>query len=163
MHDLPNGKLDGSTTVAGRHVMRRNILFFAMGASILVGLLVSAYLTFLSLNPPSSCPVGDFRIFSCNEILWSEYSHFYGVSVALLGLTWFIIAAGLLGLAWRNERLIRIVFAWSMIGAAGVVAFVYTEIFLLGSICPLCTIAHLSGLATLALSTLALRRPLATA
>jgi uncharacterized membrane protein len=143
--------------------MRRNFLFFAMGASILVGLLVSAYLTFLSFNPPSSCPVGDFGFFSCNEVLWSEYSHFYGVSVALLGLVWFIIAAGLLAVAWRNERFVRILFAWSMLGAAGVVAFVYTEIFLLDSICPLCTIAHLSGLAILALSAFALRRPLITA
>jgi len=128
----------------------------------LVGLLVSAYLTFLSLSPPSSCPVGDFSIFSCDEVIWSEYSHFYGVSVALLGLIWFIIAAGLLALAWRNGRLIRIVVVWSLLGAAGVVAFVYTEIFLLGSICPLCTIAHLSGLTILALSILALRRPLDT-
>jgi len=143
--------------------MKRSILFFAMGACTLVGLLVSVYLTVLSFNPPSSCPVGDLRFFSCNEVLWSKYSHFYGVSVALLGLVWFIIAAGLLAVAWRNERFVRIVFAWSMLGAAGVVAFVYTEIFLLGSICPLCTIAHLSGLAILALSAFALRRPLVTA
>ena len=125
----------------------------------MVGLLVSVYLTVLSFNPPSSCPIGNFAFFSCNEVLWSKYSHFYGVSVALLGLTWFIIAAGLLVVAWRNERFVRIVFAWSMLGAAGVAAFVYTEIFLLGSICPFCTIAHLSGLAILALSAFALRRP----
>jgi uncharacterized membrane protein len=143
--------------------MKRSVLFFAMGTCTLVGLLVSAYLTFLSFNAPSSCPVGDLRFFSCNEVLWSEYSHLYGVSVALLGLVWFIIAAGLLVVTWRNERLVRIVFAWSMLGAAGVVVFVYTEIFLLGSICPLCTIAHLSGLAILALSALALRRPRVTA
>ena len=129
----------------------------------MVGLLVSVYLTFLSFSPPSSCPIGNFAFFSCNEVLWSKYSHFYGVSVALLGLIWFIIAAGLLMVAWRNERFVRIVFAWSMLGAAGVAAFVYTEIFLLGSICPFCTIAHLSGLAILALSAFALRRPLETA
>jgi uncharacterized membrane protein len=143
--------------------MKRSILFFAMGTCTLIGLLVSAYLTFLSFNPPSSCLVGDFSFSSCNEVLWSEYSHFYGVSVALLGLVWFIIAAGLLAVAWRNEWFVRIVFAWSMFGAAGVVVFVYTEIFLLGSICPLCTIAHISGLAILALSAFALRRPLVTA
>jgi uncharacterized membrane protein len=142
--------------------MKRSILFFAMGTCTLVGLSVSAYLTFLSFNPPSSCPVGDFGYFSCNEVIWSEYSHFYGASVALLGLIWFIIAAGLVAVAWRNDRFVRIVFTWSMLGATGVVAFVYTEIFLLGSICPLCTVAHISGLAILALSAFALRRPLAT-
>ncbi len=138
--------------------MRRSILFFAMGASILVGLVVSAYLTFLSFSPPSSCPVGDFSVFSCNEVIWSKYSHIYGVSVALLGLIWFIIAAGLVALAWRNREFIRVVVAWSLLGAAGVAAFVYTEIFLLGTVCPLCTIAHVSGLAILALSVLALRQ-----
>lgn len=139
--------------------MKRSTLFFAMGTCNLVGLLVSLYLTFLSFNPPSSCPIGNFAFFSCNEVLWSKYSHFYGVSVALLGLIWFIIAAGLLLLTWRNERFVRIVFAWSILGAAGVAAFVYTEIFLLGSVCPFCTIAHVSGLAILALSAFALRRP----
>jgi uncharacterized membrane protein len=148
------------TAVVDRGAMKRSTLFFAIGTCTLVGLLVSAYLTFLSFNPPSSCPVGDFSFFSCNEVIWSKYSHFYGVSVALLGLIWFGIAAGLLVVARRNDRFVRILFAWSIFGAAGVVAFVYTEIFLLGSICPLCTIAHISGLAILALSALALRRHL---
>jgi uncharacterized membrane protein len=143
--------------------MNRNVFFYGSFGCVLAGLLVSAYLTYLSIMPPTSCPVGDIGFFSCNSVIWSEYSHFYGVSVALLGLVWFIVAAGLLALAWRNERLIRIVVAWSLLGAAGVVAFVYTEIFLLGSVCPLCTIAHLSGLAMLALSILAMRRPLETA
>jgi uncharacterized membrane protein len=160
--DLTDRKRHGSTAIVGRGAMKRSILFYAMAATTLVGLLVSAYLTFLSLSPPSSCPVGDFAVFSCDEVLWSEYSHFYGVSVALLGLGWFVIAAGLLVLAWRDGRFIRIVVAWALLGAVGVVGFVYTEIFLLGSICPLCTIAHLSGLAMLAISVLALRRPLGT-
>jgi uncharacterized membrane protein len=142
--------------------MKQNILFFAMGVLVLVGLLDSAYLTLLSLSPPSSCPVGDFAVFSCSEVLWSEYSHFHGVSVALLGLGWFVVAAGLLLLAWNDDRFIRIVVAWSTVGAAGVVDFVYTEIFLLESICSLCTIAHISGLAILAISVLALRRPPST-
>jgi len=134
-----------------------------MGAFTSVGLLVSAYLTVLSSSPPSSCPVGDFTIFSCDEVIWSKYSHFYGVSVALLGLVWFIVTFALVVGTRRSERLTRILFAWAILGAAGVAVFVYTEIFLLGSVCPLCTIAHISGLATLALSTIALRKPLETA
>jgi uncharacterized membrane protein len=51
----------------------------------------------------------------------------------------------------------RGVVVWSILGAVGVAAFVYTEIFLLGSICVLCTIAHLAGLAILALSIAAIR------
>jgi uncharacterized membrane protein len=134
-------------------------LFGALIVSAAVGLTVSAYLTYLSFTPPSSCPVGDFSVFSCDEVIWSKYSHFYGVSVALLGLGWFVILSGILRLAWRDERFMRVVVAWSLLGAAGVAAFVYTEVFLLGFVCLLCTIAHLSGLAMLALSILALRTP----
>ena len=129
-----------------------------MVASALVGLVDSAYVAYLSFSPPTSCPVGDFSIFSCNEVIYSKYAYVYGVSVALLGLGWFIIACGLIMVAWRDERFMRGVVVWSILGAVGVAGFVYTEIFLLGSICVLCTIAHIAGLAILALSVKAAER-----
>jgi uncharacterized membrane protein len=137
--------------------MNRNLLIWAMMASALVGLADSAYLTYLSFSPPTSCPVGDFSIFSCDEVIYSKYAYVYGVSVALLGLIWFIIACGLILIARRDERFMRGLVAWSLLGAVGVAGFVYTEIFLLGSFCLLCTIAHLAGLAILALSAASLR------
>jgi uncharacterized membrane protein len=137
--------------------MNRNVLVWAMIASALVGLMDSAYLTYLSFSPPTSCPIGEFSIFSCNEVIYSQYAHVYGISVALLGLGWFVIALGLILIAWRNVRLIRGVVVWSLLGAVGVAGFVYTEIFLLGSICPLCTIAHVAGLAILVFSIACMR------
>ncbi|MGA2240169.1 MAG: vitamin K epoxide reductase family protein [Candidatus Bathyarchaeia archaeon] len=137
--------------------MNRNVLVWAMMASALVGLMDSAYLTYLSFSPPTSCPIGEFGIFSCNEVIYSQYAHVYGISVALLGLGWFVIALGLILIAWRNVRFIRGVVVWSLLGAVGVAGFVYAEIFLLGSICPLCTIAHVAGLAILVLSVASLR------
>lgn len=137
--------------------MNRGVLFWAMIASAVVGLLMSAYLTYLSLMPPTSCPVGEFSIFSCNDVIYSEYAHFHGISVAVLGLGWFIIALGLIMIARRDSRFIRGIVLWSVLGAAGVAGFVYTEIFLLGSICPLCTIAHVAGLAILGLSIASMR------
>ena len=137
--------------------MNRNVIVWSMAGFAVVGLLVSAYLAYLSLMPPTSCPVGDLGVFSCNEVIYSKYAYFYGVSVALLGLSWFIIVAGLIVLAWRDGRFIRGVVAWSLVGAAGVAAFVYTEVFLLRSICPLCTVAHIAGLAILIISLLGLR------
>jgi len=47
--------------------------------------------------------------------------------------------------------------AWSLLGVIGVTGFVYTELFLLRSICPLCTIAHAAGLAILACSVILVR------
>ena len=128
-----------------------------MAAFALLGLSVSAYLTYLSLTPPTSCPIGDFGFFSCNEVIYSTYSKFYGVSVGLLGLGWFVIAFGLIALTRWNWRSIRGVMAWSLLGAVGVAGFVYTELFLIGSICSLCTIAHLAGIVILVLSILGVR------
>ena len=139
--------------------MNRNTLLFAMMASALVGLTDSAYLTYLSFNPPTSCPIGEFSIFSCNDVIYSQYAHIYGISVALLGLTWFIVALGLIVISWRNAGFVRVVLAWSLLGAVGVAGFLYTEIFLLGSICPLCTVAHVAGLAILAFSIASMRTP----
>ena len=101
--------------------------------------------------------MGDFGFFSCNEVIYSKYAYFYGVSVALLGFVWFTIALVLIILARQDRRFTRIVAAWSLVGAAGVAAFVYTEVLLLRSICPLCTIAHFFGLAILFLSIVDLR------
>ena len=123
-----------------------------MAVFALTGLGVSAYLTYLSLTPPSSCPIGNFSIFSCDEVIWSKYSHLYGLSVAFLGLGWFAVAIGVLVLARQHERFLRGLVVWSLIGAVGVAGFVYTEVFLLGTVCLLCTLAHISGLAILALS-----------
>jgi len=137
--------------------MNRAFLFWAMVVSAIVGLFMSAYLTYLSLAPPTSCPVGDYSIFSCNEVIYSQYAHIYGISVALLGLGWFIIALGLILVTRRDARFIRAVVVWSLLGAMGVAGFVYAEIFLLGSVCPLCTIAHVAGLAILVLSIASMR------
>ena len=139
--------------------MSKGLLLWAMIASALVGLSVSAYLTYLSFMPPTSCPIGDFSIFSCNEVIYSEYAHFYGVSVAVLGLGWFVIALGLILIAWRDGRFMWGLVVWSLLGAVGVAGFVYTEIFLLRSICPLCTVAHMTGLMILAFSIASLRAP----
>jgi uncharacterized membrane protein len=137
--------------------MSRKTLFALITISAVVGLSMSAYLTYLSSTPPTVCPVGDYGVFSCTDVIWSEYAHFYGVSVATLGLGWFIIALGLIIVAWQNEPSVIGMAAWSVLGAVGVTGFVYTEIFLLGSICQLCTITHIAGLTILALSTVSLR------
>ena len=86
--------------------MNRNYLVWAMMALALAGLIDSAYLAYLSLSPPTSCPVGEFSIFSCNEVIYSQYAHVYGISVAVLGLGWFILALALILVAWRNARFI---------------------------------------------------------
>lgn len=137
--------------------MNRNTLSLSMLWFATTGTLVSASLSYLSHEPPPSCLTGYYSIgLSCDELFWSEYTQFYGVSVALLGLAWFVIVLGLIVLARHDERFMRSVVAWSILGGAGVVGFVYNEI-LIGSTFPLWTTAHLMVLAILVFSIVSLR------
>jgi uncharacterized membrane protein len=137
--------------------MNRNLLLYVMSVLAAAGVSVSAYLTYLSVMPPSSCLISEFSIFSCDRVIWSQYSRFYGVPVAPLGLAWFLIALGLIVITWRDRKFTRYVLAWSLLGAAGVAGFVYTELFLLGAVCPWCTVAHILGLGILVFSLAAVR------
>ena len=139
--------------------MKTHLTVWGLLTFAILGLCMSGYLTYLSLMPPTSCPVGEFGAFSCNEVIYSQYARVYGISVALLGLGWFVVALGLIVFAWRDQRLMWAVVAWSILGAAGIAGFVYTELFLLESICPLCTFAHVIGLAILSLSIVNARHP----
>jgi uncharacterized membrane protein len=42
--------------------------------------------------------------------------------------------------------------AWSVLGTAGFIGLVYVELFLIGSVCALCTLAHYIGLTILTLT-----------
>jgi uncharacterized membrane protein len=140
-----------------RRIMNQRTSFFAMLAFGVIGLLTSTYLTYLSMMPPTSCPIGEFAFLSCNEVIYSTYAKVFGVSVAVLGLDWFVVALGLILLAQRSRRFRYSLVAWSLLGTVGVTGFVYTEVFLVGALCPFCTIAHAMGIAVLILSLLSLR------
>ena len=75
----------------------------------------------------------------------------------MLGLAWFVVALGLIVLARSIQRFLPIVVVWSLIGLVGVAWFVYVEVFLIGSICLLCTLAHLMGVLILVSAIVALR------
>ncbi|PSN86606.1 hypothetical protein B9Q03_11595 [Candidatus Marsarchaeota G2 archaeon OSP_D] len=112
----------------------------ALGLSLL-GLGVSAYLTAQSFNShiPLSCP--STGIINCAKVTTSTYSHILGVPVALLGAIWFIviIALVLLDLNWALLPF------WTL-GLVFVAYLVFTEVFLIHSICVYCTAVHITVL-----------------
>ena len=59
--------------------------------------------------------------------------------------------------AWRDLGFTRRVFDLPLVDVPGVAGFVYTELFLLRTIWPLCIATHLAGLAIFALSANILR------
>jgi uncharacterized membrane protein len=74
-----------------------------------------------------------------------------GIPVAALGLMWFAIATGLsvTSLMIPIKRIVLL--TWAIIGVLTIPLFVYAE-FQLGTICLLCTLAHILGLTFLGLT-----------
>jgi uncharacterized membrane protein len=119
------------------------------------GLGISAYLTLLHYDSdiPLVCSSGTFV--DCATVLNSPSSVVMGVPVAVWGLIWFAVAAGLAVLFLRQPpeakpRALRTAgLGWSLGGAAGVLWLVYQEIAIVGRLCAWCTAVHLIVLALL--------------
>jgi uncharacterized membrane protein len=118
----------------------------------LVGIGVAGYLTWYEMVVPVGvCPINVGYI-SCSAALTSQYSRIDGISVASLGLAWFLGALLLVALTAGNRTYLNFLFAWSLIAVVGVVGLFLIEVLLLGEICPLCTSAHVSSLAITAIA-----------
>jgi|BEDMetMinimDraft_2_1075160.scaffolds.fasta_scaffold01425_3 uncharacterized membrane protein len=108
-----------------------------------VGLGISIYLTAEVLYPsqvPLRCPTTG--ILNCGQVAFSPYSHILGVPVALLGAIWFALMLILFTINAVDFTLPL----WS-IGVAFVGYLVWTEVVLIRSICPYCTVAHACAIA----------------
>ena len=112
----------------------------------LAGIGVAGYLTWYAMTVPvGACPINTPFI-SCSAALTGQYSRIDGISVASLGLAWFLGAVLLGMLATRSKAYLNVLFAWSLIAVAGVVVLFMIEVLFLGEICPVCTSAHVLGL-----------------
>lgn len=118
----------------------------------LAGIGVAGYLTWYEIIVPVGvCPINVAYI-SCSAALTSQYSRIDGISVASLGLAWFLGAILLGILTAGNKAYLKFLFAWSMIAVVGVVILFSIEVLLLREVCPLCTSAHVLGLGIIAIT-----------
>jgi uncharacterized membrane protein len=119
----------------------------------LAGVGVAGYLTWYEMVVPVGvCPI-NMPYISCSAALTSQYSRIGGISVASLGLAWFLGAVMLGVLVARGKSYLKFLLVWSMIAVVGVVMLFLTEVVLLGEICPLCSSAHVLGLGITAITT----------
>ena len=132
----------------------------------LIGLALSAYLVYyhydLRLNHDDWCDFGQFL--NCNNVLLSPYSEIAGVPLGALGAVWFIITAVLLHFKIRRPESSASLwlFIWTLIGVASTFGLVYTELFLIGSVCILCTSSHLMGIAVFVLTWMSVRKSISS-
>ena len=105
----------------------------------LVGLAIAAYLAvahYAAGQVPLACSTSG--LVNCEQVTSSPESMLGPVPVALLGVAWFGVFLGLLGL--RAAPLPRLL--WTGLGVAFVFYLVYAELFLIGAICLWCTAVH---------------------
>ena len=109
------------------------------------GLAVSIYLTItpFTTQVKLACTAGG--VIDCEKVTTSSQSYVAGIPVAVLGVVYFILAAGLcLPVAWRTRapavRTARML--WAVAGVAMVVWLVYAELFEIDAICLWCTVVH---------------------
>lgn len=126
--------------------MRRRIWNYSLVVISVLGVAISLYIEYLSGQPV--CPVG-FE--GCERVLLSPYSRLLGLSLAMMGASWFAVLLVLsLALFYRGKRVLSaVVFGWSLTSIPSVAALTMIEVFLVGSICLYCTVAHILGLSSI--------------
>jgi len=132
-------------------LLRQSKAVWAILGLAALGLGISGYLTWYSyVIAVGVCPLNGY--FTCSAVLTSSYSKIAGVPVALLGALWFVAVMPLSVLVSKDDKWLSFLLGWSVLGVAGVVGLQYIQIFLVRSICPLCTSAHIVGIMILAVT-----------
>ena len=141
-----------SATDAGRPA-GRPVPAWVIGASavlVLIGLADAVYLTITHFTTTVHLACSGSGTINCEKVTTSPQSYILGIPVAVLGLVFFVVYAGLCTpAAWRSpEPLVRYTrLAWAIGGVLTVVYLIYAELFEIGAICLWCSLVHLVTIA----------------
>lgn len=127
------------------------IPLWLMIAYAVIGIGISIYLTSVHYaKVPLACPAT--AVFNCAPVLKSAYSVVgsTGVPITIPGMAWFVVSAGLAGLAlWARHRshpapewLPAAHLIWGVAGLAFILYLVYCEAVKLHVFCEWCTGVH---------------------
>lgn len=134
----------GDSDLTGREQSARSLPAWCAFALSLIGLAVSAYLTYEHFTGSTTLACSDTGTVNCLKVTTSQWSVILGVPVAVAGLA-FYAAMTLLCLpisAVTPLHLIRIAFC--AIGMLMVLWLIYVELFKVGAICLWCTTIHVT-------------------
>jgi uncharacterized membrane protein len=122
-------------------------------ALVVIGLALSAYLTYEHYTASATLACSDNGVVNCLQVTTSAQSKVFGIPVALLGLLYFVaMLPACLPAAWRSRspwlRNGRI--AGGIVGIGFVFYLLYAELFTIGKICLYCTGVHVVTVALFA-------------
>jgi uncharacterized membrane protein len=148
----PAEVIAASATDAGRPP-GRPVPAWVMGASailVVIGLADAAYLTVTHFTTTVHLACSGSGTIDCEKVTTSPQAYILGIPVAVLGLVFFGVYAGLCTpAAWRSpEPLVRYArLAWAIGGVCTVVYLIYAELFEIDAICLWCSLVHLVTIA----------------
>src|SRR3989338_3322792 len=110
----------------------------------LIGIFVSIYLVYEHYAPVTAGSGCDFsENISCTLVNNSIYSEIFNVPVSLFGVIWFVVLILMSWLAFsKPDKYALPILTWNLIGLLSVIYLIIIE-FILGAICPYCTVVHI--------------------
>ncbi len=107
---------------------------------ILFGFGVALYLTSLHYTGRSALCGASKTFSSCDMVLQSKYSEIFNIPVALFGVVFYVtLLVIFLEIVKRGEKFfINIMFILEIFGFLFSILLTYTQIFLIGALCPYC-------------------------
>lgn len=112
-------------------------------ALVVVGLLVSIYMTIYKLTSNNAMCLGSG---DCSTVNASKYSEVYGIPVAVLGIVGYAAILGVHLLenrvAFFKQNATLMIFGMALAGFLFTVYLIYVEIALIKALCPFCIVSQ---------------------
>jgi uncharacterized membrane protein len=152
------------TKRTGVSIANRDLLRLLSFISIIVGVMISGYLSYAQFTSTEMVCVGG-EVFNCGVVQNSVYAKFMGIQIAYLGLATYLI----LGILLFFENRITLLTDYGPILSFGITLFaflfsmwlVYVQVALLQALCPWCLAHEVNITILFGLAALRLRRSLA--
>lgn len=144
--DIGQVSTASAVSTPARITLRQVALFF-----VVVGLLVSGYLSYVKLTDVPMICVADGP-FNCSVVQNSVYSKLFGIPIAWMGFAVYVFLGALLLLESRNQFLIEqgrlVTFGVTLFAWVYSMWLVYVQFFVLEALCPWC-LAHEANITVL--------------
>ncbi len=123
---------------------RRRLQFSPVAlAFTLIGLAASTYLTIEHFNASVTLACPESSTINCAKVTTSQWSHIFGIPVAVLGLAYFVgMTVLVVPGVWGVRRLDPVRIGAAGVGVVMVLYLIFIELFRVDAICLWCTAVH---------------------
>ena len=133
--------IDRKNSPDNRDLSPLSIAIFVLS---IIGVLVSAYLTYAHFTEATVLACPETGIINCAKVTTSAQSHFLGMPVSVLGLAFYIVFAGInFPTIHRSRNLDILRFVMSAGSVLFILWLIYAELVLINNICLWCSVVHL--------------------